>query len=84
MMSVLASLRCYRYEVRCEPQFEIVLRIIDMFAKRGFHPDDVLISRNAEDYCVQVDITELDPRTAGIIFENIRAMALVHSVSQSD
>lgn len=71
-------------EVRCEPQIEIVLRIINMFAKRGFHPDDIRISRNAEDYCVQIASGDLDRHTACIVFETIRAMPLVHSVRQND
>ncbi|MEQ8743706.1 hypothetical protein [Parasphingorhabdus sp.] len=46
-----------------------------MFAKRGFHPDDIWISRNAEDYCVQIVFNELDQHTARIVFESIRAKA---------
>lgn len=79
----LASLSRWRCEVRCEPQIEIVLRIVNMFAKRGFHPDDIRIDRNAEDYCVQIAVSELDPHTASIIFEGIRAMPLIHSVHQN-
>ncbi|WP_417619718.1 hypothetical protein [Parasphingorhabdus sp.] len=82
-MSGIALLSPCRCEVRCEPQIEIVLRTINMFAKRGFHPDDIRISRNAEDYCVQIAVSELDPHTASIIFEGIRAMPLIHSVRRT-
>lgn len=69
-----------RYEVFCEPQIETVLRVINMFSKRGLHPENVDITKRQNSYCVTLVIRNLEYHEATVIAENISALVLVHSI----
>ncbi len=69
-----------RYEIRCEPNIENVLRIINMFAQRGFDPENVKIAKRMNDYLVEISIRDIEHAHAALVAQKIAALVMIHSV----